>query len=69
MSEVAYWKATMGLRVKRQRTFWISDLGAGLTLKQYHPFSSETIQQAWLSEKGEIEWRDLEVLEVEEEMK
>lgn len=69
MSEnCVYWKATMGLRVKRIRYYWDMDFGGGLINRQYHPVLKEVVQQAWLSDKGEIEWRDLEVFETQENM-
>ena len=47
------WQATMRLRIVRDRE-WISDDRSRQV---------DTLQQLWVSNEGEEEWRDVEVVE------
>jgi len=57
----------MALRVRVVRNFRWVNMG-NISMKTYAGFSREMIQQAFVSSEGDTEWRDLEVIQEEEEI-
>lgn len=62
-------QATKALRILRIKPYSVMHLSESVKIKNPGFFHRDILQQAWRDDHGNIEWRDVEIVEVEEEIK